>query len=61
MLADGYAPPQETQMKIKVKWSLAINFLSLQLFIAGAVSGQNQMSSADIDTKVNFSYSKNDA
>lgn len=45
-------------MKIKVKRFLVINFLSLQIFIPGVVSGQNQMSSADIDTKVNLIIQK---
>jgi beta-glucosidase len=40
-------------MKVKLKRFLAINFLSFQFFVPGAVSGQNQISSPDIDTKVN--------
>jgi len=45
-------------MKRKVNQYLIINLLVLQLFMPGAVSGQNQNSSADIDTKVNLLIQK---
>ncbi|HXQ36571.1 MAG TPA: glycoside hydrolase family 3 N-terminal domain-containing protein, partial [Anaerolineales bacterium] len=45
-------------MKRKVSQFLIINLLFLQLFIPGAVSGQNQNSSADIDIKVNLLIQK---
>jgi beta-glucosidase len=45
-------------MKVKVKRFLIINFLSLQLLIPGAVSGQDQKSATDIDTKVNLIIQK---
>src|SRR2546423_15480640 len=41
-------------MRIKVNHFLVINLLCLQLVVPGAVSGQNQNSLADIDTKVNL-------